>query len=163
MPYWPDTGLEPNNFWRLLLIASCSFWGLNHLMASWVSNISSYSYIWERNLKLVDNLEKKVTKKGLRPKIWAKKCSFCEKLCWSKLPSIWLFSFLQGGLFPFSTTHVYILFHFLSDHFARCHIFTFPGSALCSFQKISSRKRNCWSALTTRKLVANKMAEISDT
>ena len=125
-------------------------------MASWVSNISSSSYIWERNLKFVDNLEKKVTKKGLRPKIWAKKCSFCEKLCWSKLPSIWLFSFLQGGLFPFSTTHVYILFHFLSDHFARCHIFTFPGSALCSFQKISSRKRNCWSALTTRKLVANK-------
>ena len=49
----------------------------------------------------------------------------------------------------------YKLFHFLSNHFGRCHIFTFPGSGLCSFQKISSRKRNCWSALTTRKLVAN--------
>ena len=50
----------------------------------------------------------------------------------------------------------YKLFHFLSNHFGRCHIFTFPGSGLCSFQKISSRKRNCWSALTTRKLVAKK-------
>ena len=111
----------------------------------------------EANLKLADNPEKKVTRKGLRPKIWAKKCSFCEKPCWSKPPSIWLFSFLQGCPSPlFRYICVNILFHFLSNHFGRCHIFTFPGSALCSFQKISSRKRNCWSALTTRKLVANK-------